>query len=46
MESAGADFEVEWLQDHATLARPIVLQGEDQALKGAYVIAFVRHGRP
>jgi hypothetical protein len=34
MESAGAHFQIGGLHHHAALGGPVVLQGEDQPLKG------------
>ncbi|EKF66795.1 hypothetical protein B194_0049 [Serratia plymuthica A30] len=34
MRGSRADFHVQWLNNGAALARPIVLQCQDQALKG------------
>lgn len=36
MKRAGADFHIIGLQQHAALPGPIVLQRQDQSLKGSY----------
>ncbi len=37
MEGAGPHFHIQRLEDHAALFGPVLLQGQDQALKGFHI---------
>ena len=39
VKGAGAHFHIQWLHNGTALLRPIVLERQNQALKGFYVVA-------
>ncbi len=45
VEGAGPHFHIQGLDDHAALLRPVLLQGQNQALEGACIrLRLIRHG--